>query len=506
MTDQQPPRVGLLLLEYFVPDSEPLAGDLVEEFRRRPSRAWFWWQVIAALSMTHVTASDEIRPLQLVDLPPCDVLERSRQRNLRFRPVNLTASPLQGVGGLGLVALLLLMTVVVPAVWWVMLASTLGGLALGIILVVKNRKELPGLLLLLMIPLMTLSAPAEVDGRQRPPRPAVPLEPIGAILDAFRAHAVVALGTGSHNNQQGFAFLRSLVRDPRFPFVVNDIVVECGNARFQGVMDRFVAGEDVASDSLRRAWQDTTQAHAVCDVPIHEQLFRTVRSVNASLPRDDRIRVLLGDSPIDWTSPRRREEREKYMEMRDSYPAGVIEREVLAKGRRALIVYGQMHLQRKQLLANYDMSHPLAETIVSLLERSGRVNVFSVWGNSHVDMDSLQPDIRSWPTPSLAMLKGTVLGAENFMFFYPLAASRFRVRKGKLEPIPREQWRDLRMEDQFDAVLYLGPQSEFTRSRLSPALCADPAYMKMRLERIAEAGPQSEADRLREYCASVAHQ
>lgn len=58
-------------------------------------------------------------------------------------------------------------------------------------------------------------------------------------------------------------------------------------------------------------------------------------------------------------------------------------------------------------------------------------------------------------------------------------------------------------ESGHDAVLYLGPRSEFTRSRLSPALCADAAYIRTRLERIAEAGPEEEADRLKEYCASL---
>jgi hypothetical protein len=79
------------------------------------------------------------------------------------------------------------------------------------------------------------------------------------------------------------------------------------------------------------------------------------------------------------------------------------------------------------------------------------------------------------------------------------------MRDGRLVPIPRDEWRSLRMEDQFDALLYLGPPSAITRSRLPPALCADPAYMKMRLERLAlVGGPPGEAERLKQYCATVA--
>src|SRR6266516_2044135 len=82
------------------------------------------------------------------------------------------------------------------------------------------------------------------------PRPAVPIEPTAAILDAFRSHRVVMLGEGAHGNEQGHAFRLSLIRDPSFNLTVNDVVVECGNARYQDLMDRFVRGEDVPNASL----------------------------------------------------------------------------------------------------------------------------------------------------------------------------------------------------------------------------------------------------------------
>ena len=38
------------------------------------------------------------------------------------------------------------------------------------------------------------------------PTPAVPVDPIGAIVDAFGSHSVVALSEGTHGNEQGLAF------------------------------------------------------------------------------------------------------------------------------------------------------------------------------------------------------------------------------------------------------------------------------------------------------------
>lgn len=56
MSSCQPPRLALALLERWLPDNEPLAGDLLEASRHR-TRAWFWRQVllaIAARAMTQV--------------------------------------------------------------------------------------------------------------------------------------------------------------------------------------------------------------------------------------------------------------------------------------------------------------------------------------------------------------------------------------------------------------------------------------------------------------------
>ena len=131
------PRLALTLLERFVPDNEALAGDLLEEFDARPSTVWFWVQVLAAIAAARRTGGAEIRPLRLVDLQPADAAERTRRFGLRFPSVNL--SPVAGVGGLGIVLLIGLMTRTMPAAWWLVLASALAGCALGAVLIVVAR-------------------------------------------------------------------------------------------------------------------------------------------------------------------------------------------------------------------------------------------------------------------------------------------------------------------------------------------------------------------------------
>ena len=73
------------------------------------------------------------------------------------------------------------------------------------------------------------------------------------------------------------------------------------------------------------------------------------------------------------------------------------------------------------------------------------------------------------------------------------------------------------MEDQFDAVLYLGPPTSITvrRSEIAPSLCVDADYLKMRLRRMALMEPPgatpppgvvSPSQRLQRYCESVKNQ
>jgi hypothetical protein len=140
VTRRRAPRLAIALLERFVPDSDPLAGDLIEEFERRQSSRWLWWQVLAAVATASLKRSAEIRPLQLVDLQPADAVERSRRIARHFRPVNLSASPLSGVGGLGLVLLAFHATVAVPGLWWVLLGSTLAGIGMGVVLIALHAK------------------------------------------------------------------------------------------------------------------------------------------------------------------------------------------------------------------------------------------------------------------------------------------------------------------------------------------------------------------------------
>ena len=243
--------------------------------------------------------------------------------------------------------------------------------------------------------------------RAAAPKPALPTDPIRAIVDAFRSHRVVALGEGRHGNEQGHAFRLALIRDPRFTTVVNDIVVESGTAQYQDVMDRFVRGEEVPQGQFRHVWQDTTQTMAVWDVSIYEEFFRAVRDVNATLPRGRQLRVLLGGQPIDWSGVQTPAEYQRELwRFSDAFPADVIERDVLRKGRRALVVYGEGHLHRSS-----------SASIVGRLEANG-TRVYPIVPATLGDAAQVDPAATTWPRPTLASLRGTALGAVDYDFWF----------------------------------------------------------------------------------------
>src|SRR5690349_3038014 len=223
-----------------------------------------------------------------------------------------------------------------------------------------------GLVLALALAPSVITSHAQDSAR----RPAMRVDPVSTIIDAFATYRVVALGEGPHGNIQGHAFRLALFRDPRFTAVVDDIVIESGSARYQDFMDRFVRGEGVPEQELLRAVrEDTVTPTPAWDRPMYDEMFRAVRDLNTSRPRERQMRILLGDPPIDWREIRSADDYRPWLLRRDSHPAELIQREVLAKGRRALVVYGDGHFQAR--------SERPGRSLVGILETAG-TKVFTI--------------------------------------------------------------------------------------------------------------------------------
>lgn len=488
MKKHRPPRLAAALLHRFSAD-HALIGDLLEEYERRRSRVWLWRQVTAAAAMTLSGRARVAEPH-------------------RWKPVNMTAAPPgSAAGGLGLVALATLIVLVLPQAWWLLGIGVAGGIGLGTVMVIiGRRRELrrPARdqrnTLLPVVLLLGAGLTAGADSSQAPVAP-VRLDPIEGIADAFKSHQVVML-PGGHGSKPFHDLLLSLARDTRIQAVVNDIVVEFGSSRYQDLIDRFMRGDEIPDAALRQVWQNTTIPGVTHDGPYVEEFYRTVREINASLPWEKRYRVLLGDPPIDWDHITNKNDLRKWTVLRDSYPADLIRREVTVRGRRAIVAYGHLHFPRKEMLSNYDMSNWQAQTMTSLLESVAGTKVFAIWAEGGDEIVKLQPGIASWPRLSLTRIRGTVLGAADFTVFNGADKDRYTIRGvDDFVKMPKDRHLPMRMEDQVDAIIWNGhaPPKPIL---LSEATCADPAYLPMRLARIALGGlPQGEADAVKRACA-----
>ncbi|MFL6124942.1 hypothetical protein [Actinophytocola sp.] len=228
---------------------------------------------------------------------------------------------------------------------------------------------------------------------------AQPRDGTRALLSAFDNHRIVALGNPSVGT-----FALDLIASPRFPDKADDIVVECGNAFYQPVLDRYIAGEDVPIADVRHVWRDTAQPYCGFS-SFYETLFPLVRRINEKLPAAKKLRVLAGEPPLDWRTVTGPQDLEQD---RDGHIAAVVEHEVLAKHRRALMVYGWRHL-----------AHGQGSNAVSRIERDypGAAYVVVYHRRFERDNDRLEARMASWPVPSLLPFQGTWLGALDASYF-----------------------------------------------------------------------------------------
>jgi hypothetical protein len=287
-----------------------------------------------------------------------------------------------------------------------------------------------------------------------------------AVLEAFKTHRLVGLGEW-HGFQDHHDALRVLLTDPRLPGVVDDIVVEFGDAFYQPMMDTFILDlQPVNNADLRLAWRNTTVSpEATWDEPVYEQFFRTVRSANWALPPGKRMRVLLGDPPIDWpkiTKPSQL----GHLPPRDQYAASQVEKQVLRHGRRALLCYGTAHLFHRAPQIE------VPPNLVSIIEQHTGQRTYTItdlvpWAG---DPGGLARRLSPYPRNTVIPAAGTWLGS----FDAALVASgvTFRPRHGK----PYDPYCGFPARSIIDAGLYLGQPTDLTQSTPNPAIYLDPTY------------------------------
>jgi hypothetical protein len=160
---------------------------------------------------------------------------------------------------------------------------------------------------------------------------------------------------------------------------------------------------------------------------------------------------------------------------RDGHAARVIDQEILAKGKKALVIYGGMHFYGDHSLRGLvEADHPSAFFIVTMY--SGFVSKSCI--------GDFEQATKAWPAPAIALpVRGTTLEQQ--------------MRAPGCDVVPRNSWQLMfhnateaqiaqaiqENEDrlsgvQGDAMLYLGSAASLTQSPINPSLYLDPDYRK----------------------------
>ncbi|MGE0450298.1 MAG: hypothetical protein AB7Q29_12040 [Vicinamibacterales bacterium] len=341
--------------------------------------------------------------------------------------------------------------------------------------------------LVLSVPMsMAALALASPAGAQPPGQNAPTVRPaIDGILSAFEQHPLVGIGD-IHNMAQQEDFFVTLIRDPRFAKEVGNVVVEFGTATHQDTLDRYINGGAVSFAELRSVWGDVVGATPTVTGLGYANFFVQVRTVNLSLPPEQRIRVWLGEPLIDWASVRTQEDIRGAMEQRDSYPAALIKREILAKGRKAVVIYGNVHFGMPGIPAELGPVSFLRDIVEQEYPGAFFV-VMTYWGFVQKDCSAaFERTHQDWPIPALACpLRGTTiegaLRTTGCAVSPPLEVSFTLPNKTDAELAELRTRVALAQQEMSsgvnrDAMLYLGPVGMLTRTPQEPSIYMDAAY------------------------------
>ena len=285
---------------------------------------------------------------------------------------------------------------------------------------------------------------------------------IDFIFRTFQTHPLVLLGE-QHRRKEFHEFLQALLQDPRFLRAIDDVVVEFGNGKYQSVIDRYVSGAAVDDGELQRVWRDTTQI-VTWDSPVYRDFFRSVRALNARHPHHP-VRVLLGDPPIDWSTVRTADDYGRFAD-RDRFFTNVVEREVLARNHRGLLISGNEHVIRTGK-AEPASAHPGAGELLRTERPGTSYAIFTV--------PPRRPLSGLADCHPVALDTAGDIGAHPFSEMMESGVMVRRIVDGKPRWMPMSSKNSPPLREKADAVIWLGAT---TTEVAAPAdVWTDAAYL-----------------------------
>jgi hypothetical protein len=285
---------------------------------------------------------------------------------------------------------------------------------------------------------------------EAPPSAAV----IAQVAKQFDQHALIMMGE-LHRWEQLHAFIREMIRDREFICRADDIVIEFGNARLQNIADDYAFGRNVTAAQLESVWRETAVPFG-WNSPVYRQLLETVREINDTNLCDHKIRIVLGDPPLDWSKIKNVQDYARWID-RDASFAEVVEREVLAKHHHAFLLAGQYHVVKHRPEGDDDEARA-----AEIIERKHPGALFTIVPAPPAAANALHLA----PAPSFKVVSGSGFERADFSMIATMN--------------PHKKWPPF--ADVVDGVLFVG---EPTFLYPSPTIYLDPDYQRELRRRIA---------------------
>jgi len=302
---------------------------------------------------------------------------------------------------------------------------------------------------------------------------------IDGVLDLFQHKSVVVL-CDDHGLAQEEAFYSALVRDLRFAATIGNIIVEFGGESYQGTIDRYVAGDNVPVDELRRVWTETPGWVPGAMRLGYINVFANIRAANLQLPPEGRIKVWLGEPKIDWSKINTFPDLQPYLGQRDDNYFRIIRDEILEKHKKALLIIGTGHIfGTEPLRVKFDKAYP--NTLATVMPFTGYLeadcNAKFVERAKGWPVPATVAPVTGWLKAALQLPKCNYLSAQSIEQIKKTPADKLPSHMSSTEELLHAYISGASGED-ADAILYLGPPDTFTESAYDPAIYLDQNYFK----------------------------
>ncbi|PAW10576.1 hypothetical protein B6K85_10810 [Vibrio sp. V1B] len=266
-----------------------------------------------------------------------------------------------------------------------------------------------------------------------------------AILKAFEQHSFVGIGD-YHWNDAFLRYATELVSTDAFSDQVTHIVVEFGNAKYQPVLDKYLAGEEVSESQLNEVLRGSIYFMAwMPDAYIN--FFKAIRARNLLLPEGKKIQVHLAEAPFEWDGVADAKVWKQAAQSKTDYFYQIAQ-ERIEHNEKALLIFGAFHLvnaPKDYVTKTQASAWPLA----TRLEQAFPDSTYLIWPMTEPEVVQTFHNVKS---PALLEVTNSPIEPLRFIDLLPKA----RYKLAAMDKM------DAPVGELFDAFLYLGENARST--------------------------------------------